>query len=164
MKNYARIFVPFLVALLIGSLTFVFTQTRGDENKRFSKAERPLPPPPIGLHPRMLEELDLTDQQKEQVRALAEKARTDSEQFFEELKTSDAQLRNMVEGGSFDEEKARQILSVKTQVSTEMEIIRLKTDAAVFNLLTAEQKTRFAELKEKRRQTPPVDGFRPKGR
>ncbi|HEY0427074.1 MAG TPA: Spy/CpxP family protein refolding chaperone [Pyrinomonadaceae bacterium] len=161
MKNHVKLLIPVIVAILIGSLTFAFAQKRDEANKPFPKGERNMPPPPTGPNPRMLEELNLTDQQKEQVRALADKARTDSEQYFEELKTTDAQLRNLVESGNFSEEKARQILSTKAQVSTEMEIIRLRTDAAIFNLLTDEQKTQFAELKQKRTQVPPGGDFRP---
>ncbi|MGC2238937.1 MAG: hypothetical protein WA584_22470 [Pyrinomonadaceae bacterium] len=66
-----------------------------------------------------------------------------------------------VESGNFNEEKARQILSTKWQAQTEMEIIRLRSDAAILNLLTTEQKTQLAGLKEKRPQVPPGDGFRP---
>lgn len=163
MKNYLKIFVPVILAIVIGSLSFAFAQTKQDSNRPFPKGERNMPPP-IGLHPRMLDELSLTDRQKEQVRALADKARTDSEQFFEELKTADAQLRLLVESGNFDEEKARGILNNKSQVAVELELIRLRTDAAILNLLTAEQKTQLAQLKEKRPQTPPVGGFKPNER
>jgi Spy/CpxP family protein refolding chaperone len=145
-------------------LTFAFAQTKGDTDKQFPKGERKLMPPPIGLHPQMLEELNLSDQQKQQIRVFVDKARSDSEQYFEEMKASDAQLRILVESGNFSEEKARQILNNKSQIVTEMEIIRLRADAAILNLLTAEQKTRLAQLRERRPPTPPGGGFRPNER
>jgi protein CpxP len=170
MKNYTKLFVPVFLAILIGSLTFVFAQKKDDANKPpFPGGDRGdrggMMPPPNGLNPRMLDELNLTAEQKTQVKGLMDKTRSDSEQFFEELKTSDAQLRLLTESGNFNEEKARQILSVKTQAQTEMEIIRLRADAAIYNLLTAEQKTQLAQIKEQRPQMPPNGGgFRPKER
>ncbi len=161
MKNHTKVFAPIFLAILLGSLSFVFTQTKGDGDRQFPKGERNMMPPPIGLNPRMLDELNLTDRQKEQIRALADKARADSEQFFEEMRISDEQLKVLVESGNFNEEKARQILNTKSQAQTELEIIRLRSDAAILNLLTAEQKTQLAGLKEKRPQVPPGGGFRP---
>lgn len=165
MKNHTKIFVPVILAILIGSITFAFAQTKDDGNRRFPKDERNMPPPrPGGIDPRSLEALNLTDAQKQQAQSLMEKARASSEQYFEELKTSDEQLKVLVESENFSEEKARQILANKTQVQTEMELIRLKTDAAILNLLTAEQKTQLAQLREKRPQVPPGGGFRPNER
>lgn len=161
MKNHSKIFAPVFLAILLGSLSFVFTQTKGDGNRQFPKGERNIMPPPIGLNPRMLDELTLNDRQTQQIQALADKARADSEQFFEEMRISDEQLKVLVENGNFNEEKARQILNTKSQAQTELEIIRLRSDAAILNLLTAEQKTQLAGLKEKRPQVPPGGDFRP---
>ena len=71
----------------------------------------------------------------------------------------------MVEGGSFNEENARQILTAKASAMTELEILRLRADAAIFGILTAEQKAQLAQLKEERPPFPPGDsGFRPNER
>jgi Spy/CpxP family protein refolding chaperone len=53
----------------------------------------------------------------------------------------------MMDGGTFDENQARQILTSKAQIMTEMQITRLKTDIAIRNILTAEQKTQLETLK-----------------
>jgi len=137
MKSYLTTFAPFLLAVLIGSLTFAFGQTKTDFPMRGGKDFGA--PPPHGLHPRLLEQLDLTEAQKEQIGKLHEKSRADSQTHFDKIKVVQEQLKDAVEKGNFDESLVRQIIAQKTQVMTELEIIRLRTDAAIYKTLTAEQ-------------------------
>ena len=154
MKRYVNIFAAFILAMAVGSLVIGFAQQgRGD-------LKRPGPDGPVGrggpppggprggLHPRLLERLNLSDAQMQQARALHEQARTDSEKYFEQLESADEQLKAVVQAASFNEEQARQLLADKAKALTELEMIRLRTDSAVYNLLTAEQKTSLAQLEQ----------------
>lgn len=168
MKSYLKVFAPFMLAILIGSLTFAFAQTkdggRGFDGKRPPRGEG-FGPPPGGLPPHVFEKLNLTDTQKEQIEAFRTNSRDAGKEYFEKVRTADEQLRTMVEAGNFNEESARQIINAKTSAQTELELIRLRTDAAIFGILTAEQKAQLAQLKEERPPFPPGDGgFRPKDR
>lgn len=166
MKSYIKIFTPFVMAIIIGSLTFALAQTRGGNFPPPGMEGRGGFPPPNGLHPRMLEQLNLSDAQKEQIGKLHDKAKTDSQTYFEKIKSSDEQLRNITESGSFDEAQVRQIVTQKSQAMVELEIIRLRTDASIFNLLTADQKAQLETLKKQRPEFPPRsgEGFRPEER
>lgn len=64
MKSCLKTFAPFLLAVLFGSLTFAFGQLKNDFPTRGGEGFNA---PPHGLHPRLLEQLDLTDAQKEQI-------------------------------------------------------------------------------------------------
>ena len=160
MKNI-KIFAPFAIAVLVGSLTFAFAQDKNDFGKRKigDRLERRMPPP-NGLHPRMLEQLNLTDAQKEQIQAIETSSRDASKENFDKMRTFDEQLRKLIESGTFDEAQARQILNAKSQTMIELEIIRLRTDAAVLKILTTEQKAQLEQLKQQRPEFPPRDGFR----
>ncbi|MDQ3710739.1 MAG: Spy/CpxP family protein refolding chaperone [Acidobacteriota bacterium] len=151
MKSYLKTFVPFLLAVLIGSLTFAFGQTKNDFPMR---GGRDFGAPPHGLNPRLLEQLDLTDAQKEQIGNLHEKSRADSQTHFDKIKVVQGQLKDAVEEGNFDESLVRQIIAQKMQAMTELEIIRLRTDAAIYKLLTAEQKGQLEQLKQRRPEFP----------
>ena len=169
MKSYLKVFAPFMLAILIGSLTFAFAQTkdggRGFDGKRPPRGEGFEPPPQSGLPPHIFEKLNLTSAQKEQIEAYRTNSRDAGKEYFEKVITADEQLRTMVEAGNFNEENARQIIGAKTSAQTELELIRLRTDAAIFAILTAEQKAQLAQLKEERPPFPPgKDGFRPKDR
>jgi Spy/CpxP family protein refolding chaperone len=170
MKSYVKVFAPFMLAILVGSLTLVFAQTkdggRGFDGKRPPRGEGFGPPPMNGgLPPHVFEKLNLTSTQKEQIETLHTNSRDAGKEYFEKVRTSDEQLRTMVEDGNFNEESARQIISAKTSAQTELELIRLRTDAAIFGILTAEQKAQLAQMKEERPPFPPgKDGFRPEKR
>jgi len=170
MKSYLKIFAPIGLAILFGSLTFVFGQTKSETNNQFPKGERRefgrVPPPngfaPSGLNPRALEQINLTDEQKTQIRQLQENARSASAVYFEKLQVVQEKIKDTTEGESFDETQARQLLKTRGEIQTEIEIIRLKTDSAIFNLLTAEQIAKLDLLKQERPEFPPRDGgFRP---
>lgn len=162
MKKYTKVFAPVLLAILIGSLTFIFAQTKDDkgfDGKRPPRGEGFGPKRGGGgLPPHVLEKLNLTDAQKDQIEAFQTNSRDAGKEFFEKIRTADEQLRAMVETGSFNEENARQILSAKAAAMTELELVRLRTDAAIFGLLTTEQKAQLAQLKQERPLFPPGDG------
>lgn len=166
MQSYLKIFVPFWLAILFGSVTFVFGQTKNDTNGQFPKGnEREfgrVPPPfgfaPSGLNPRALEQINLTDEQKTQIRQLQENARSASAVYFEKLQVVQEKIKDTTEGESFDESAARKFLKTRGEIQMEIEIIRLKTDSAIFNLLTAEQIARLDLLKQERPEFPPRDG------
>lgn len=167
MKSYIKIFVPFALAIMIGSMTFAFAQTsqtnsgkpRGGGDRR----DRPMPPP-NGLNPRMLDQLNLTDEQKTQIEAIQTGSRDAGKENFDKIRSFDEQLKKAVEGGNFNEEQIRQILNSKAQLMTELEISRLRADAAVYKILTAEQKTQLEQLKQQRPEPPQRGGLRPEER
>lgn len=101
----------------------------------------------------MFRELNLTDAQKQQIKTLREKQRTDSESYHEQLREIGEQMRPLVEAASFDEAAVRALLAKEAQLETELKLIRIRTDNAVFNVLTAEQKAKLDELR--RNHMPP---------
>ena len=113
------------------------------------------PPPPPGQGgpggPRgedpMFRELNLTDAQKQQIKTLREKARTDSEAYHDQLEASRDQMRALVEASAFDEAAVRALLAKEAQAETELKQIRIRTDNAIYNVLTAEQKAKLEELR-----------------
>lgn len=104
----------------------------------------------------MFSQLNLTDAQKQQVKTLREKQRTDSETYHEQLRGNGEQMRAIVEGSSFDEAAARALLAKEAQVETELKLIRIRTDNAIHNVLTAEQKAKLDEVR--RDHKPPRPG------
>ena len=174
MKSYIKIFAPVVLVVLFGSLTFIFGQTKTNPKREFTPGEKPdfgkMPPPPPpfgfapnGLNPRVLDRLNLTDAQQQQIRALEENARSASQVYFEKLQVVREKIKDTTEGETFDEAAARAFLKTKGEIQVELEIIRLKTDTAIINLLTAEQIARMDLLKQEERPgfPPPDGGFRP---
>lgn len=164
MKQYIKIFLPVGLVIIIGSLTLIYAQTKRGDGQFPDGDKRGFRPPPGmmggGFPPQVLDKLGLSDQQKEQIKNLEENSRTASKAYFDKLKGFDDQLRTLADSESFNEDQARQILTNKAQVMTELELIRIKNGIAIKNLLTAEQKTQLEQLKQER-PGPPRGGFRP---
>jgi Spy/CpxP family protein refolding chaperone len=159
MKNYLKIFAPVGLVILFGSLTFVFAQTKtGNEFPKGERREAGRMPPfgfaPGGIDPRALDQLNLTDEQKKQIRTVRENAHAASKVYFEKLQVVQEKIKDTTESESFDEAEARRLLKTRGEIQTELEIIRLKADSAVFNLLTAEQIARLDLLKSQRPERP----------
>jgi Spy/CpxP family protein refolding chaperone len=170
MRKHLNIFIPVALAILLGSLTFIFAQTAEDNASRQAQGKNgefaPPPPPPPGdrrggFGPYIFDQLNLTDTQKEQIRAMEFASREASKEYLAKVRAADDQLRMMIEGGNYTETQARPILRDKAQSMTELELIRLGTEAAIQKLLTAEQKTQLAQFREKRPPFPPGGGPRP---
>jgi len=110
------------------------------------------PPPPFPGGPRgiaqMVQALDLTSAQLEQVKALDEAQRSSSKPYMEKMRQADESIKAIIESGSFDEDAVRELASGASAAMVEMRVISAKTDAAIYRLLTAEQRTTLAKLRK----------------
>ena len=170
MRKIKIVFVVFAVITSISLLNIVFAQSgkpksgspqfdgpqRGGGQPGDLYGQMPPPPPPGGLSdPWILEQLNLNDAQKEQIKKIAEKARTDAQPYHEELRQIGDQLREVMESGSFDEAKVRPILARESELMLELKIIHLRSQSNIVGLLTPEQKAKLRELHEQRGPHPP---------
>ena len=89
-----------------------------------------------------------------QIKTLRDKSRTDSESFHEQLSGIGEQMHAIVEASTFDEAAARALLAKEAQIETELKLIRIRTDNAIHNLLTAEQKAKLDELRRNPGRNP----------
>ncbi|MGH9800482.1 MAG: Spy/CpxP family protein refolding chaperone, partial [Blastocatellia bacterium] len=99
----------------------------------------------------IFERLNLTDVQKQKIESLREKQHEDSKQYHQQLQGNGEQMRAIVESSNFDEAAARTLLAKEAQIETELKLIRIRTDNAIHNLLTVEQKAKLDELRRNQR-------------
>ena len=115
----------------------------------------PQPPPPFGGGPRgivqLAMDLDLTTEQPEQVKALVEAEQSASKAYMEKMCEADESIKAIIESGSFEEDAVRELASGASAAMVEMRVISAKTEAAIYQLLTAEQRTTLAKLRKPRR-------------
>ena len=90
--------------------------------------------------------LGLTDAQKTQIKNLREQAATASKPYFEQIKPITEQMQKLIEAPTFDEAAARVLAQKMGQVQTEIHIIQARTESAIYQLFTPEQKAKLAEL------------------
>lgn len=101
---------------------------------------------PGGPEQFLFAQLSLTDAQKEQIKSIRESARTASEPFREQLKVVRDEIQAATANGAFDEAAVRAIAAKAAPAEVELAVIDARTRAAVYNVLTPEQRTKLAAL------------------
>jgi periplasmic protein CpxP/Spy len=129
------------------------------------------PPPPMhghefGMHGPMGEffsrQLDLTDAQKEQMKAVLQKEHPTVRPLMEQSRAMEQQLRQYAEG-NYDEKKVSALATQKAQVDAQLAIQRTRIESELYQLLTPDQQAKVKELEAQHaarfrtgdRQTPP---------
>ena len=97
---------------------------------------------------RMAEKLNLTDEQKAQAKAIFEDSRTRVQPLMETLRANHEEIAKLGEDGVFNEERVQQLAGVQAETTRQLIIEKEKTKAAVFAILTPEQRVEAAKHKE----------------
>lgn len=128
------------------------------------QGQPPQGPPPQGRRGgpdgegRGLRMLDLTSDQKDQIKTLHDAEQEAAKPLHDQLKTMHDQLRTITKDGAFNESAVRSLLAQTQQPELELEVLRFKTRAAIHDVLTPAQKVKLAErqaAREKNHDGPP---------
>ena len=118
-----------------------------------------------GLHffehmlPRLTEELDLTDAQQGQIRAILDEDLPAIEAMRDQLRDAHQAFRESHPPGEFDEAAVRAFAESQAQAHVELMVAGARTRSRVHNVLTAEQRDQLAQMRDRRgrRGGPPSD-------
>jgi periplasmic protein CpxP/Spy len=99
--------------------------------------------PMLGFY---IHQLDLTDAQRAQVKAIMAKEKPTLQPLMQQMAQGHSQLRDMVVGGTFDEAKARELAAQQTPAITELMVQYARIGSEMVQVLTPEQKTKLAAL------------------
>jgi periplasmic protein CpxP/Spy len=103
-----------------------------------------------GFGPEMLDhiarELNLTEAQKTQVKALFEAGRNTMEPIHQKMDDVHKQLELATENGQFDEAQVRTLASQQAQLMADMIVEHERMKSKIFSLLTPEQRTKATEM------------------
>lgn len=100
---------------------------------------------------RLFKKLDLTDAQKEQMKAIGKQSHENMKPIMDQMRTNRETLQNLSEG-TFDEAQVQAIAAQQGTLTAQLIVEKERTKAAMYSLLTAEQKAKAAELKAQRQQ------------
>lgn len=100
----------------------------------------------------MFRGLDLTDAQKEQMKAIAEASRESSKTLHDQLRANREQLAKVTENGAFDEVQVQALAQQAGVLHAQMIVAKERVKSQMFAILTPEQKAKAAELKEQSKQ------------
>ncbi|QLE87328.1 periplasmic heavy metal sensor [Shewanella sp. Scap07] len=95
---------------------------------------------------KMFRGLDLTDEQREQVKTIVKQTREDVKALAvsnEDRQSHKADMLALITADGFDEAQAAQLLDTKQQKRQQAGVIMLKAQNQVYQLLTPEQQEKF---------------------
>jgi protein CpxP len=145
MKKYTIAILAFVV-LTIGGV-FVFAQKR--DAGAGGRGERPFGgPPPFALE-KIAGELNLSSEQRAQIKQILEAEKTKVQALMETAHATHEQLKDLGTDGAFNEEKVNQLAAQQAETTRQLIVEKERTKAAVFAVLTPEQRAKAAELKNK---------------
>ena len=102
-----------------------------------------------GGHGMMFRGLDLTDEQKAQMKAIREANKAQISPLFEAMRANRQKMDEATANGNFDEAAVTAIANEQALIMAKMTVERERVKSQMFALLTADQKAKAAEMKAK---------------
>jgi protein CpxP len=147
-----------LVALGAGAVVFVHAQDQNTNPQAHPFMGRGAGPGgrfggpggPMGMLPMLGRELNLTDAQRDQIRAIAQSHASEWQALAERERTAHTALSAVVTADTIDEAAIRQKSSEVAAIDADMAVARAHALAEVMQILTADQKAQLKAMQSKR--------------
>ena len=94
----------------------------------------------------MLKQLDLTSDQKSQVKAIWEKEKPTLQPLMQQMRQNHTAMKALQASGPFDEAKTRALATQNSQTMIELQVEHERMKSEIMQILTADQKTKLAQL------------------
>jgi protein CpxP len=105
---------------------------------------------PMGMLPMLGRELNLTDAQRDQIKAIVEAHKDEWKALADKERTARLALAQTIAADTVDEAAIRQKSSEVAAVEADMAVARAHAHAEVFQILTADQKAQLKAMAQKR--------------
>ncbi|HEY9767545.1 MAG TPA: Spy/CpxP family protein refolding chaperone [Coleofasciculaceae cyanobacterium] len=100
---------------------------------------------------RLMQQLNLTPEQSEQIKAIKEQSKTETQALMQQMQTSRQEMRSLLASDSSPEQLRDRHQAVQN-LHQELGTNRFETMLEIREVLTPEQRTQMAELIEQRRE------------
>ncbi len=100
----------------------------------------------------LMHELNLTEDQHAQIKQIFQNEKGTIHPLMQQEFQSDQQMMQLITSGSFDEAKATAIASQEAQTHMQMEVEHAKIGSQIYQLLSADQKAKVADMMAKHQQ------------
>lgn len=91
--------------------------------------------------------IDLTDAQKEQLKTIRKASHEASNPLMEQMRANQMELRKLGESGAFDQTAVQSLAEKQGDLHAKMIVAKQRTQSESYAVLTAEQKTKLAEMR-----------------
>ncbi len=105
---------------------------------------------PGGDFRHMLNQLDLTSAQHDQVKAIFEKEKPAMKPLMEQMRQNHEAMKALETSGPFDEAKTRALATQNSQTMVELQVEHARIKSQIMQILTADQKAKLAQIEANR--------------
>ncbi len=105
---------------------------------------------PGGDFHHMLKQLDLTSAQHDQVKAIWAKEKPTLQPLMQQMRQNHSAMSALEASGPFDEAKTRALATQNSQTMIELQVEHERIKSEIMQILTAEQKTKLAQIEANR--------------
>lgn len=99
---------------------------------------------------RMMDALDLTQEQREQIWSVMDEKRTQMRTYMVSTHEGRKQLHEAAAEGDYDAAQVRKLADAQGKAMADMIVLRTQTWAQIQSMLTPEQQAKFTELRNQR--------------
>ncbi|HEX8890956.1 MAG TPA: Spy/CpxP family protein refolding chaperone [Pyrinomonadaceae bacterium] len=153
--------IAVVVALLLALAVVAFSQEGRGPGPGRGFHGGPGGAPRDGLGP-IARDLNLTDDQKAQIKKIRESFEESTKALREQLRTLHEGQGDPLKDGTFDEAAVRAAAQARANVQVELEVQHAKMMSQIFAVLTTEQKAQLAakhqQFEQRRKDGPPPAG------
>jgi protein CpxP len=96
--------------------------------------------------------LDLSSAQQDQIKGIWQKEKPALEPLMQQMKQFHSQMNQFDQSGTFDEAKVRALATQQSQTMIELAVQHARIKSEMLQILTPDQKTKFAQLQAKHEQ------------
>ena len=96
--------------------------------------------------------LDLSTAQQDQIKAIWQKEKPTLAPLMQQMKQFHSQMSQFDQSGTFDEAKVRALATQQSQTMIELAVQHARIKSEMLQVLTPDQKTKFAQFQAKREQ------------
>ncbi|CAN5345967.1 CpxP family protein [soil metagenome] len=130
-----------VLSLSLGAI-FVFAQRGGGEFGRgFGRHEG-------FMFGRIFKQLDLSDEQKTQIKQIMDTQKSKVQPIFEAMKENRQKLQDLTKDGNFDETQVKTLADEQGSLSALLIVEKERTKSQIFQILTAEQREKAKQMQK----------------
>lgn len=135
------------IALVAIGTIFIFAQNGGEGKGKFKRGFGHR-----GGFERLAKKLNLTDEQKEQVKQIRETSKAKIQPLKENMKSIHQQMNAATADGQFDEAQVQALATQQANIMAQMIVEKERTKSQFFAILTPEQQAQAKQLKEQMKE------------
>ena len=105
------------------------------------------------------EQLNLTAEQKDKIADIMKDSREKNKDAFDDMIKTEKDLHDLAWSDDFSEDKAKSFIDDKADQAKDFALEKVKTDNAIYKVLTPEQRTKFEEIRKNAEKGPRGHGY-----